>query len=251
MKSAPIHFAAARRRGFTLIELLTVIAIIGILAAILIPTVSSVREKARQTQCANNLRQWGMAVNLYVQENKGNYYVVNSSNRAWSQVSTGAGVYSAYFGREKRLDYGDMLLCPSENVAREIQDRGGNTPEYTCYVMVWPTLNGVKVTTGDRIPANRASAPSRTALMMERHFTATAGAALGPGNSYGITEAASLRSIYGAQYTRHGKGINTVFLDGHVSRMAWDNGNANFSFSLNPDGSGRGALNTAWFELVK
>jgi prepilin-type N-terminal cleavage/methylation domain-containing protein/prepilin-type processing-associated H-X9-DG protein len=56
-------------RGFTLIELLTVIAIIGILAAILIPVVASVRDQARSALCKSNLRQIGLAIHLYAQDN--------------------------------------------------------------------------------------------------------------------------------------------------------------------------------------
>ena len=61
--------ARSRGSGFTLIELLVIIAIISLLAAILFPVFSRVRENARRTSCASNLKQIGLGLMQYIQDN--------------------------------------------------------------------------------------------------------------------------------------------------------------------------------------
>jgi prepilin-type N-terminal cleavage/methylation domain-containing protein len=76
---------ASRRRGFTLIEVLVVVAIIGLLVAILIPSLSKAREQAKRTLCASNQKQMMSGIHMYATAHKGS---IPSSIRAFNQGLT-------------------------------------------------------------------------------------------------------------------------------------------------------------------
>jgi prepilin-type N-terminal cleavage/methylation domain-containing protein/prepilin-type processing-associated H-X9-DG protein len=114
-----------RLNGFTLIELLVVIAIIAILAAILFPVFAQAREKARQTTCASNLKQMGLALLQYSEDNDEVFPTVGANN------SSSGNAYWAIGWQGLLMPYcksTEMFVCPSHQETLYSYD--GTIPAY-------------------------------------------------------------------------------------------------------------------------
>lgn len=117
-----------RRKGFTLIELLVVIAIIGILAAILLPVLTSVKQRAWTAHCVNNLKQLALAFNNYTSDYDGTMPFVGRFNLTtgrplngrWPNWSgsrgseNGGWVYPQQGQLWKYTKNFNIYLCPSD-----------------------------------------------------------------------------------------------------------------------------------------
>jgi prepilin-type N-terminal cleavage/methylation domain-containing protein len=133
----------SRRRGFTLIELLVVIAIIAILMAILMPSLSRVRDQARQINCSANLRQWNLVFNMYAGENDGKFFSGTDASGYWWVLQL----------QEKEQDWrqNETWFCPT--ATKPIYVENSSTPS--------PTLNiysawGIFTAANGLAPASRA-----------------------------------------------------------------------------------------------
>jgi len=88
-------------KGFTLIELLVVIAIIALLMAILMPAMSRVRKQARAVACQSTLKQWGVLLFMYVEDNDGLFMKRTDTSGRWIDV-----LYDLYYEND------EFRCCP-------------------------------------------------------------------------------------------------------------------------------------------
>lgn len=235
-------------RGFTLIELLVVIAIIAILSAILLPVLAAAKEKALRLTCTNNLRQWGVALTMYLDDSRifsfakipngtpGAPAGYNEDDPSWSALETfhaaGQGNYVWYNvlpsyaggqplwqialagGSTNFINAKKIFDCPT---AGELPSDFASTPDRIVfnYGMNYKGATGLTgIGYGTNFTASMVLHPSAFVFLSDAraHASETPFYGSNPANEVGCSH------CWAAQISsRHRAGANINFADGHVT----------------------------------
>jgi prepilin-type N-terminal cleavage/methylation domain-containing protein/prepilin-type processing-associated H-X9-DG protein len=243
MKTSQIR--SEERTGFTLIELLVVIAIISILASMLLPALTKAKEKAHRAKCTSNMRQWGIAQLMYLDENNQNFPnaripkgspgtppAYSADNMLWTDLASFAAAGSGdigwfnslppYVSAKRLCDYANnpeewvrsrnIFTCPTSSVLPDERDPLVNV---MFHYAINPSGNrGLGAGYGTNFSLSMIRNPSAFVCYTEvrTHSTETPFYGSDPTKNLGSSHANT--SKFSA---RHNAGANLNFADGHVA----------------------------------
>ena len=236
------HFIRTRT-AFTLVELLTVIAIIGILIALLLPAINAAREKGRGARCVANLKSWGQGFGVYLSTAGGLYPVEgvsggtfsSTNRRSWfnaipdalGELAMSNLLAASTSGRvPPRPDRGDSTIftCPSypPSAMPRVLKSTPSLPVFSYAINLWihhpqrtndPAVGNRASGFGPTLYQSQLSKPSKFVVLAE---------SLGGDN----TQNQIFDNMCGVHVIpRHKNALNILFADGHVanfkSNLVW------------------------------
>ncbi|MBN2212183.1 MAG: type II secretion system protein [Sedimentisphaerales bacterium] len=176
-----------RKQGFTLIELLVVVSIIALLVSILLPALNSARSRAQTVVCAANLKNYGLALEMYTQENEGWtpsawYWLYTSDTITLAGNNYGVPTYCMWHFDELEpdgslwpyLEGKDVHMCPTfESLSRSTgcPNCNGSLPFHPVYsysMNVWIGLDWEK--TSRTIKLTKVDRPSECVSFSEENL---------------------------------------------------------------------------------
>jgi prepilin-type N-terminal cleavage/methylation domain-containing protein/prepilin-type processing-associated H-X9-DG protein len=211
------------RNGFTLVELMVVVAVVGILAALLLPTLSSAKAKAQRIQCVNNLHQLGVGLQIILQNNHAYPVIIMSTNEGYPPADR---TWIAQMEREAlglshpQTNYFQRGIwsCPSAQWSRYTLEHASPTASYgyNRYGILWPgNATNAFGLQGHYDPATRVWTPISESEVVVPSDMMAIGDCFNGSVEFPREDLAKAEQ-YGNILTRHQGKANVVFCDAHV-----------------------------------